>query len=350
MKRILITRTDRIGDVAISTPVFKAVREAYPKSHIAVIVRPYAKDVVDGNPYIDEVILYDKYGKHKTIIGSTKFTLMLLRKKFELAIVLHPTNRMHIITFLACIPNRVGFRKKSGYLLTKAIIHNKQLGLKHELEYTLDVIKAIGVPTANERLYFPVKRDTEKQIKESLKSMGVVGPDKLIAIHAAASCASKRWPVSSFARLADELIIRYGARIVVVSSPGDSKYAKDMIKEMRHDALDFSGKTTVGELGALIKQCALLISNDSGPVHIAVSVGTPVISIFGRKNAGLGPERWKPLGEEDIIFHKNVGCPKCLAHNCNNKFKCLTAISVAEVLEASGKILKDSDLKSAIRI
>ena len=112
-----------------------------------------------------------------------------------------------------------------------------------------------------------------------------------------------------------------------------------MLKKMRHQALDFSGRTTVSELGALIKQCGLLVSNDSGPVHIGVAVGTPVISIFGRRDRGLGPVRWGPLGKSDVIFQKDVGCQRCLAHNCRIGFKCLSAISVDEVLEAAEKIL-----------
>jgi len=339
MKKILITRTDRIGDVLLSTPVFRAVREKYPESYIAVIVRPYAKDIVEGNPYIDEVIIYDKYGVHKSFFGSLKFSLNLAKQKFNIAIILHPTNRMHLITFFTGIPERVGFYKKCGFLLTRRIPHTKQLGQKHELDYTLDVVRAIGIEPTQKLLFFPLRRDIDLKIKNALREKDVEDTDKLVIVHPAASCVSKRWPSACFAKLADELIKKYGVKIVVISSKEGKTYARDMLNRMHYEAIDFSGETTVSEIGSLIKRSELLVSNDSGPVHIAVALGTPVISIFGRKDAGLSPVRWRPLGARDIVFHKSVGCLSCMAHNCNNYFKCLSAITTEEVLEASGRFL-----------
>ena len=108
---------------------------------------------------------------------------------------------------------------------------------------------------------------------------------------------------------------------------------------MIHEPINLSGRTTVGELTALFSKCKLFVSNDSGPVHIACAVGTPVISIFGRKDPGLSPERWGPRGEKSVFFHKDVGCTVCLAHNCKIGFKCLEAVTPSEVIEASHKLL-----------
>jgi len=337
--RILITRTDRIGDVVLSTPVFRALREAYPESYIAVIVRPYAKEVVEGNPYIDEVITYDKYGAHKSIFGSLKFVFNLRRKKFSLALILHPTNRMHIISLLSGIRRRVGFNRKLGFLLTDKVRHSKQLGEKHELDYTLDILKKIGIDTLNKSLYFPIKKDLKKWLSSSLHNKGIYPGDLLIAIHPTASCPSKRWPSVYFARLADELINKMGAKIIIVSGAEGRKFTDDTMSRMHGKAVDFTGKTSVGQLGSLIKESRLLVSNDSGPVHIAASLGIPVISIFGRRDKGLSPTRWRPVGAKTKVFHKDVGCRQCLAHNCKKEFECLRAITVEEVLEAAEKLI-----------
>ncbi len=339
MNKILITRTDRIGDVLLSTPVFRAVRDAYPESHIAVLVRPYAKDIVEGNPYIDEWIIYDKYKKHRSIIKSLLFTIGLAGKKFDTAILLHPTSRMHIITMLAGIRTRIGYNRKLGFLLTKKIPHTKQFGRKHELDYNLDVLRAIGIKPEQRLMYFPIRKDSEQKIAALLKKEGVKPSDTLVAIHPAASCPSKRWLPQSFARVADELVKRFGVKIVLISSADARPFVEDMTGRMRSEVIDFSGKTKITELGSLLKRTSLLISNDSGPVHVAAALGVSVIAIFGRKDAGLSPTRWKPLGKDDIIFHKNVGCQLCLAHNCRNEFKCLKAVTVEEVLEASEKLL-----------
>ena len=108
---------------------------------------------------------------------------------------------------------------------------------------------------------------------------------------------------------------------------------------MRSKAINLAGRSSVSQLASIIKRCQLFISNDSGPVHIASALGTPVISIFGRDQKGLSPRRWGPVGLKDKILHKQVGCIECLAHNCEKEFACLKAIEVKDVLGAASQIL-----------
>ena len=339
-KRILIIRTDRIGDVVLSTPAIKALRGAYPDSYIAFMVRPYAKDIVEGNPHLDEVITYDKYGIHKSFLATLLFGLRLRKKKFDTAIILHPTNRVHIIAFVAGISNRIGFNKKLAFLLTYAIRDEKSLGQKHELEYTLDVLKSIGVEAHDRNLYVHVKKEREDSIALKLSKNSVNSSDLLVAVHAGASCPSKRWPAERFASLIDRIKSNYDIRIILISGPEEITRIAKLKKKIKNDIIDLSGQTSVGEIAALLKRCKLFISNDSGPVHIATAVGTPNIVIFGRKQPGLSPKRWGPRGKSDITLHKDVGCDVCLAHNCKNGFKCLEAITVDEVYNSADIILK----------
>jgi lipopolysaccharide heptosyltransferase II len=332
-KKILIVRLDRIGDVVLSTPVIKAVREAYPASHIAFLVRPYAEDAVKGNPYLDEVITYDKK-------GTLKFILKLARKRFELAIILHPTSRTHWVTLLACIPERVGYDKKMGTLLTDRIPHKKELGLKHEVDYTLDILEHIGIAAKDRALYFPIKRESEKKVRDIFARGGIRESDAIVVLNPSASCPSKRWRPESFANVGDAIAERLGAKIVIISDLKDRVFADQVANAMRMGSFNIAGMTTVADLGSVLKRAKLFISNDSGPVHIACAVGTPVIAIFGRKDAGLSPKRWGPRGKRDIVLHKDVGCDVCLAHNCNIAFKCLEEITPEEVISAAATILK----------
>lgn len=341
-KRILIVRTDRIGDVALSTPVIKALRDAYPESYIAFMVRPYAREVVEGNPYLDEVVIYDKYGIHSGFISSLLFGLGMRKKRFDTAIILHPTNRTHMITFIAGIPNRIGLDKKLPILLTKALDDEKFLGQKHELEYTLDILKNIGIEVRDKSLYVPVKESNRASVDSKLSQKGVKCSDLLVAIHPGASCPSKRWPLKYFASLIDRLKKSYDVRIVLISGPEETTQVAELREILESDIIDLSSQTSVGELAALLKRSKLFISNDSGPVHIATAVGTPNVVIFGRKQPGLSPKRWGPTGEGDIVLHKDVGCKACLAHNCKNGFKCLKAITVDEVFNAVQKLAKNS--------
>jgi len=338
-KRILICRTDRIGDVLLSTPVIKALKERYPKAYIAMMVSAYAKDIVSGNPYLDKVIILDKDGEHKGWLGSIKFIRELKKYKFDLVLILHPVNRVHLITFFSGIPKRVGYDRKLGFLLTDKIEHSKQLGMKHELDYNFDLLRYLGIEVSDKDLFIPIKAESEKWLADFFAQEGISNADKLLAIHPAASCPSKIWPVERFAETADRLAEKYGFKVLVISGPKDIALAKNLVKHMHSVTMNLAGKTSVTQLASLLKRCRLLISNDSGPVHIASAVGTPVISIFARNQAGLSPKRWGPVGKKDKILHKAV-CLECLAHNCKKEFACLKAISVEDVILAADAILK----------
>lgn len=344
-KRILLIRTDRIGDVALSTPAIKALRDNYPRSYIAFMVRPYARDIVEGNPYLDEVIIYDKHGIHKGFFSTLLFGLRMRKKRFDTAIILHPTNRTHIITFVAGISNRIGLNRKLPFLLTKALNDEKFLGQKHELEYTLDILRNIGVRVSDKSLYVPVRKTDEASIESKLSQRGIKRTDLLIAVHPGASCPSKRWPLERFASLIERLIEKYDVRVILVSGPDEMTQVAILKQRLKDDIIDLSGKTSVGELAALLKRCKLFVSNDSGPVHIATAVGTPNAVIFGRGQPGLSPRRWGPTGKKDIALHKDVGCGVCLAHNCKKGFKCLSAITVDEVFGAVEKLLINEKCK-----
>jgi heptosyltransferase-2 len=339
-KRILIVRTDRIGDVLLSTPVIQALRQAYPWAYIAMMVAPVAKEIVEGNPYLDAVITYDKEAKHKSWYRSFKFARNLKNKKFDLALVLHPTNRAHLVTFLAGIPRRVGYSHKLGFLLTDRIAHTKQLGQKHEAQYSLDLLRHLGIQPQGVETFMPVKKEAQEWAQDLFSREGIGVKDELLAIHPGASCPSKIWPNARFAQVADALADKYGFKVVLVAGPKDMRLTQDLLKQMRNPALNLGGLTSVAQLASVLRRSRLLISNDSGPVHIASAVGTPVIAIFGRSQPGLGPRRWGPLGQRDKVVHRDVGCIRCLAHNCKKEFACLRSISAEDILAAAGEVLK----------
>ncbi|MCF7907749.1 MAG: lipopolysaccharide heptosyltransferase II [Candidatus Omnitrophica bacterium] len=336
-KKILIARTDRLGDVILSTPVIKNLRLYYPKAHIAFICRPYTQEVLIGNPYLDEIIVYDKYGKHKSIWGTIKFAWELKKKKFDLALILHPTNRMHLVSFFAAIPRRIGWAKNMDWSLSERLPHTKQEGQKHELEYTLDILRYLKIPVKDKELFFPVSVEAKKRVDKLLKEADLGVEDEFIVIHPSASCPSKRWPQDYFSEVIKILQDKLKIKVVVITSKKEASFAQKITKQNK--VIDFRGRLNISEIGAILQRASLFISNDSGPVHIAASVNTPVISIFGRKDSGLSPKRWKPLGENSTYLHKDSGCSVCFAHNCKEDFICLGKITPQEVVEKSLLIL-----------
>lgn len=338
-RRILVVRTDRIGDVILSTPVLKALREHYPASFIAVMVSPYTRDIVEGNPYVDEVITFDK--DHLGSLWATvHFAKKLKDKKFDAAIVLHPTVRVHLLMFLAGIKERVGYDRKAPYFLTTTVPHQKHLGERHEADYNLDLLRPLGIEGADRELFVPIRPSSERIVDEVLRQAGVESGTLLVAVNPAASCISKLWPLSKFAEVIDAISALYRAKVAIVSDSSHRALSEKLLGLTKSMPLDLSGRFNLSELASFFKRCALVVSNDSGPVHLASAVGTPVVAIFGRNQPGLGPKRWGPLGRDDVFLHKKTSCQPCLAHACEKEFQCLEAVTAEEVLAHAGRILK----------
>lgn len=339
-KRILVIRLDRLGDVVLSTPVLQALRQHFPHAFIAMMVRSACRDVLAGNPHLNEVLLYEKEGAHRSLRGTIRFARQLRRYEFDTALVLHPSNRSHWIPWLARIPVRIGYARKCGWLLTYRVPHRKQEGNKHEAVYTLELLCAFGLRPPPPQLLVPVSSEAVQRVEQLLREASIHPTDRLIAVHPSASCVSKRWMPERFAQVADRLVTEHGVRICLVAGGSDAIYANQAAAAMHAPVLNLAGRLSVAELAALLRRCRFLISNDSGPVHVAAAVGTPVVDIFGRNQRGLSPTRWGPLGEGHVVLHKEVGCVTCLAHNCDIGFLCLTSLTVEEVYRAAVTVLE----------
>ncbi|MBI2094338.1 MAG: lipopolysaccharide heptosyltransferase II [Candidatus Omnitrophica bacterium] len=340
--RLLLIRLDRLGDVVLSIPTIEMLRRYFPHVFLAIMVRPACKDVVENHPALNELLLYDKEGTDGTWLGTVRFAKKLRRFQFDMALVLHPSSRSHWIPWLARIPIRIGFNRKSPWLLTHRLPHEKQEGQKHEALYTLGTLRIFGI-TPIENPPPPViilQPAAIRRVKTLLQEAGLKTQESLIAIHPSASCISKRWMPERFAQVADWLVQNDGAKVCLIAGAEDRSLADAVARLMRQPSLNLAGKLTVAELAALLTQCRLLLSNDSGPVHVAAAVGIPVVDIFGRNQQGLSPKRWGPLGKGHVVLHKEVGCITCLAHRCDIEFLCLTALTADEVYRAVKSVLK----------
>jgi heptosyltransferase-2 len=340
VNRILIIRTDRIGDVILNTPVFKALRHNFPKAHISVVIQPYVKEIIEGNPNIDEIITYDKNFSQASWWPTLRFIKYLRRKKFDLSIALNPSRRSNLVTFLAGIKYRVGYDRRWGFLLTHRMKDNKWMGLKHEVDYNLDLLRYVGLEVKDRQLYMPVFKEDEDYIADLLRKTGVSNQDILITVHPSASDHTKRWSLEQYARLIDKLIGDFKFKIALVSAKEDRALIDKLVSLTFNKPINFCGQTTLRQLAALCKKSQVFISNDSGPVHIAAAVKVPTIVIFGRTLAGVGPKRWGPYGVESAVVQKDVGCKSCNPQDCSENFKCLSAVSVEDVIEAIKKIIK----------
>lgn len=333
IKRILIVRTDRIGDVVLSTPAITAARKAFPDAYIACLVSEATRDIVQGNPCINEVIVFSR--KH-----TLRLSGYLRAKRFDLALILHSTARINILCFLAGIPRRMGYaRHKMDFFLTDRLAYTKGMGRKHESEYSLDVLRCMGIKAESSPLVMPLSITDENVAKRLLLENGIKEGERFLMIHPGASHVSKVWGLEKFAKVSDILSERFSLKIVLVSSAAQAGIGERVRDLMKYRPVFLCGKTPLKVLAALLKRSSLFISNDSGPVHIACAVGAGVISIFSRNEKGLSPARWGPLGKRTAVLHKDVGCVECLAHNCKKGFLCLNSITVEEVVKKAEELL-----------
>jgi heptosyltransferase-2 len=303
-ENILVVRTDRIGDVVLTTPAIKALRQSYPASRISVLVSSSNFDLINGNPYVDDILVDDRQGRHKGFIGFLRLVREIRVKKFDLAIIYHTKKRYNLACFAARTPFRLGYKnEKFGFLLTLPIKDIRPLGQKHEAEYCMDVLKAIGIENNELDVFVPTQKEAEDWVLQWIQENDL-RPNDFIMIHPGASDPAKCWPIVNFASLIDRLIERFGLRIVLIGSLQTVPLAADILQKIRSSSkvLNLTGKTSVAQMASLLRRARLLISNDSGPVHVAAGVGTSVISLFMRDQPGINPERWKPLGPKSFVL------------------------------------------------
>jgi heptosyltransferase-2 len=299
-----------------------------------MMVRPVWKELLEGNPSLDEIILYDKDREHHGIFGTMRFAWRLRSSKFDTVLVLNPRARSHWCAWLAGIPVRIGFNSENGWLLTHRIPFTKHEGKRHEIEYMMELLNFFDLEKEGCRPLVTVSDKTGKYVEQLFKSLKVKDSQPVAAIHPSSSCLSRRWMPERFAELADRLIDNHGVQVVLISGASEKVFAENVEKAMKHSAINLAGKLSLKETAALLKSCRMLISNDSGPTHLAAAVGTPVIAIFGANQPGLSSTRWRPFGSDHIVLQKDVGCKVCLAHDCDIQFRCLKELSVDEVYQA----------------
>jgi len=295
-KNILIVRNDRFGEFLLNIPAIKAVKETFKESRVILAVDPYVKELAGRVPYADEVIVW-RNGKH-SLFETVRFGNFLKKKNIDIAIIMNPSKDTNIAVYMAGIPVRAGYACKWDFLLTQKMEDLKRLSQKHEVEYNLDLVKVIGARTQDHSLVL------ETGVPESHRGGGfstaAVG---YIVIHPWTSDPVKQWPEERFRELSLRIVKETGMDVVIVGAPAEPQKIA-LFNNLDKRIKNLTGKTTLLELAEILKNSKLLISGDSGPVHMACAVGRPVIALFRNDIPGKGPKRWGPWGEGNIVIEK----------------------------------------------
>lgn len=297
---ILILTKNWVGDVIFEMPAIRVVKENFPGAHLIAVTKPRCVEVLEANPYVDEVIPFDEKGKDQSLIAKLRFVLNLRRRRIDKAFLFHRSGTRARLAYLAGARERIGYDTKSrGALLTCRVPEPE--GPIHDVQYFLDLLRAAGLKVDGDYQYeFYFTEADEVRAIQILNDHGLE-PGNIVAVQPGANWAPKRWPVEYYRELVGKLIEKYSVQVVITGTSEDEPLAQ-VIRRGPDDqsVVSLCGKTKIRELGALFSKCQLLIANDSGPLHIGAGVGTNVIGIFGP----TAPRETAPLGRgRNFLIH-----------------------------------------------
>lgn len=329
---ILVCRTDKIGDVVLTLPVINVIKNHYPESKLTFLVSEYTAEIVDGHKAVDEIMIYKP---NENIFRLAK---KIKQKKFDLAIVVFPVFKIALALWLAGVPVRVGTGYRLfSFLFNVRVFEHRKYAQKHEVEYNLNLLKAIGIKANEIKFDIFIPDSSLEKVKKVLNENGL-SEGSYIIIHPGSKGSARDLKPSKFKELAQKLS-DFGFKIIITGSESEKELTK-FVSDGLKNVYDFAGLFNLKELSALIKNASIFISNSTGPIHIASAVGTPVVGFYPPIKV-MSPRRWGPYIDDKIIFMPNVPfeCEKCIGEKCKF-FDCMDLINIDEVAKAIKEKLK----------
>jgi heptosyltransferase II len=343
-EKILIFNVNWLGDVLFSTATIRNIRSNYPDAFIACIIPPRVQPVLEGNIYLDEIIVFDEKLKHKNPWQKLQFVNYLRKKKFDKVFLLHRSMSRALISWMAGIPERIGYyTSKRGFLLTKALIA-PDVQTVHRIDYYLNIIKGAGLAVSERHTDFFVKQEDIAVVEEFLVRNSISEDDFIVGLNPGGNWEPKRWPPENFAALADKLADEFKAKIILTGSEKDIDLAEEIRQDMRHGAVLACGKLTIKQFAVLANILNIFVSADSGPMHIANAVGSrKIFALFGPTD----PKLTGPYPTENVvIIRKNLSCRiPCYKVECPDN-RCMKNITPEDVMAEIRRVFKTQNAQT----
>ena len=339
--RILVIRTDRLGDVVLSTPVLTTLREQYPESYIALMVAPFTRELVENHPALNHLMIDDTKGSHKGIFGFFRLVNEIHRHHFDTVMLLHPTLRLAMACRLAGVPHRLGTGYR-GYslLFNHRVFEHRKNAQRHEVDYNLSLVQALTGEQVSGSPNIRATDEARQSIKKRLRQWGLE-PGHFAVLHPGSSGSARDWPADSFTALGTKLI-QSGIQVIITGGKQESHLIQHMVDRMPVPPITAVGDLSIKELTALLEMAAICITNSTGPLHIAAAVDTSTVALFCPITP-CSPIRWGPYGGNHKVLTPEVpSCPRCIEEACPY-FDCMIRISVDSVFEAVQDVLGTSN-------
>ncbi|MEC4675105.1 MAG: lipopolysaccharide heptosyltransferase II [Nitrospirota bacterium] len=348
IKRIVVRGPNWLGDAVMCTPALLMLRDIFPSASITLLVRPSIAALFESHPSIDHMVVYDHKGNHSGWRGMLNLVRMLRKERFDLAVLFQNAFGAALLMWLAGIPYRMGYPTDGRrLLLTESIPLPPDVTSLHQVKYYQGLVSLFEdsgkryLPTLN------VRNDEEENITEKLKACSVREDDFVIGLNPGSVYGgAERWLPERFAEAADRIVESIlthqdkgiAVHCVIVGAPGEENLGRTIASRMLNPPIVLSGKTTLQHLMAVIKRCQLFVTNDTGPMHIANAFGVPIVAIFGPTDHRTTSPFHGPFS---IVRHP-VDCSPCLLRECPIDHRCMTNVTVEEVLRSAEQLVSPS--------
>jgi heptosyltransferase I len=348
--KILIVKMSAIGDVIHTLPALNAIRKHYPDAHITWLVEEAAAEIVAGHKALDRVIL-SKRKKWIKDLFSSKFNHALKKiicfikelrdTKYDIVIDFQGLLKSGIMVMLSKGQKKIGFDKGMDHAESSHIFYNVRIAPVsmeiHALKRGLLLLAALKIPSEKIEYNLPISNKERQNLDHLLRQKGL-DPDKpIICINPQATWETKLWSSRKFALLSDRILEEYPANIIFTGGKSDREAINDIISMMQTSVISLAGLTTLKTLAALYEKAVLLVTTDTGPMHLGAAMGTKVTAIFG----STAPWRTGPYGDNNIIVRSNLHCSPCFKRQCSTK-ECMENINVDDIMEKIEQLMEQN--------
>jgi heptosyltransferase-2 len=339
-ENVLILQTSFLGDTVLTLPLISEVRRRFPVQKLSVLCLPASRELLLDHPAIDEILPYDKKSSDRGWRGLQRTAARVQGKQFTVALTPHKSMRSALLLYLAKIPHRVGFRESRGwFFFHQRAERNPEL---HDVERNLSVLRAFGLaPEECERtIDLPVSSAVQAAVNRKLQALGVNDNDPIIGVSPGSVWPTKRWAAQGFAALIQMLREQRGCQVLLFGGADDAAVVDDIQKRCGEPAINLVGEIGLRELPAAIGRCRVFVSNDSGPMHIAVARRVPTVAVFCATTPELG---FYPYSSNAIVVQRQLSCRPCASHGGRRcplgTEDCIRQIRPETVLHAVEKLL-----------
>jgi len=354
INRVVVRGTNWVGDAVMTVPALRGLRRLLPGVHITLATRPWAKELFADADFLDDLLIYDRRGPWSVAKQSVEWR----RGNFDLAVLFPNAFEAALIPALAQVPFRIGYATDGrGRLLTNPVPVPEWRSSKHEIFYYLNIVAELeralvghaqiadGPPDASLHISEPRQSEAFDLLRaHGLREGRVFHPSGAARLGTPAVVAlcpgsinsrAKRWPAERYGALADSLIDELNAEVLLIGSPGELDVSREVSLRMHHEPIMMTGKTSLAQIAAVLSLVDLLVTNDTGPAHIASALGRPTLVIFGPTNP-FTTRPFSPVGE---IVRNPPDCAPCMLRDCPIDHRCMTAISAQDVFERARLLL-----------